>query len=310
VTVPAPYRSRPARRADLDAVVALFKFTDRADAGVEDPQREHFEEEWRRPGFDLERHTLLVLGPDGGAVAFAQVFGFNPELSMDAHVRVHPAHRGRGIGSALVAWTERRAGEIVPEGVGSKLLNAVPAADDRAKRLFAGRGYEQVRIFWHMERELAAPVEEPRIPVGIEVRAYRHDVDADDVYDALEEAFADHWGFEPYPRDTHMDEVERLEPGLAQVALEGEEVVGVLLSRLVEGAGWVDAIGVRRPWRGRGIARALLLRSFAVLETRGASTVMLNVDSASETGATRLYASVGMKVRRAWHVFEKPLPAT
>jgi mycothiol synthase len=310
VRLPVPYRARPAALADLDAVVALFKATDRADAGVEDPVREHLVEEWRRPGFDLDRSTLLVHDGERRVAAFAQVFGLNPELSMDVHVRVHPSHRARGLGSALVGWSERRAREVVPVGAASKILNAVPATDARAEGLLVGRGYEQVRIFWHMERELGSPVDEARPPPGIEVRAYRHEVEADAVYDALEEAFTDHWGYEPYPKDTHMEEVERLDPGLALVALEGDAVVGVLLSRLIESTGWVDALAVRRPWRGRGIARALLLRSFRFLATLDAGSVMLNVDSASETGATRLYASAGMRVRRVWHLFEKALPAT
>jgi ribosomal protein S18 acetylase RimI-like enzyme len=104
-----------------------------------------------------------------------------------------------------------------------------------------------------------------------------------------------------------MREMERWDPQLALVALDGDDVAGGLLSRLVEGTGWVDVLGVRRPWRGRGIATALLRRAFASLAARGAASVMLNVDSANETGATRLYESVGMRVRRAWHLFERPL---
>jgi ribosomal protein S18 acetylase RimI-like enzyme len=175
--------------------------------------------------------------------------------------------------------------------------------------VLAGRGYEQVRIFWHMERDLSWPVSEPPAPDDILVRAYRHETDADAFFDAIEEAFVDHWGYEPYPRETHMEEIERYDPDLLLVALDGEQVVGTLMAKPVEDRGWVDIVAVRRPWRGRGIARAMLLRSFAALAARGLASVMLNVDSESRTGAPRLYESVGMHVRRAWLLFEKPLPA-
>jgi mycothiol synthase len=309
VSLPEGYAFRPAAWADLDDVVELFRACDRADAGVEDPVREHIEDDWRRQGFDLERDAGIVVSADRAIAAYAIAFGLNPELSVEAFVRVHPEHRARGLGSALIAWTEARARETVLPGGVSKVQNSVPAEDEGAGRLLSGCGYGQVRTFWHMERRLAGSLERAVAPAGIELRTYRHETDADAVYDAIEEAFVDHWGYEPYPRATHMEEIRRYDPGLVLLAVDGEQVVGVLMAKTVEGLGWVDVVAVRRPWRGRGIARALLLRSFAALADRHADSVTLNVDSESRTGAPRLYASVGMSVRRAWNVFEKPLSA-
>lgn len=104
-----------------------------------------------------------------------------------------------------------------------------------------------------------------------------------------------------------MQWMEQTDPTLTAVALEGTEIAGALIARTVEGSGWVDVVAVRRSWRGRGLAKALLLRSFAELSRRGATTVALSVDAANETGATRLYERVGMHVRREWRVFEKSL---
>ncbi len=305
--LPAGYASRPAGWDDLDAIVALSKACDLVDAGVEDPVREHIEDDWRVPGVDLERQTSLVLARDGSVAAYANVFGLNPHLSVEAWVRVHPAHRGRGIGGSAIDWTQERARELVPAGAASKLYNSVPSTDEAARRLLADRDYRQVRIFWHMERELSGTIEPARPPEGIELRTYRHEEDADAYFDAIEEAFADHWGFEPYPREVHMDEILRYDRDLLWLALDGVEIAGGLMAKTVEGRGWVDMVAVRRPWRGRGIARSMLLTSFAALAGRGLGSVALNVDSESRTGATRLYESVGMHVRRAWDLFERPL---
>ncbi|MGH2589858.1 MAG: GNAT family N-acetyltransferase, partial [Actinomycetota bacterium] len=103
----------------------------------------------------------------------------------------------------------------------------------------------------------------------------------------------------------HMDEMRRLDPLLVALAIEAEQIVGACLGRVVEGTGWIDIVAVRQPWRGRGIGRALLTRSFAAFADRGLVRVLLNVDSDNSTGATRLYESVGMRVRRSFHVFEK-----
>ena len=55
-------------------------------------------------------------------------------------------------------------------------------------------------------------------------------------------------------------------------------------------------LGVRRAYRGRGLARALLLHTYGVFFARGERRVSLGVDASSPTGATKLYESVGMRV--------------
>jgi ribosomal protein S18 acetylase RimI-like enzyme len=71
--------------------------------------------------------------------------------------------------------------------------------------------------------------------------------------------------------------------------------------------GWVDTLGVRRPWRRQGLAEALLYHSFAELRRRGLTRVGLGVDAHSLTGATRLYEKVGMRAIRDFTLFEKEL---
>jgi ribosomal protein S18 acetylase RimI-like enzyme len=71
------------------------------------------------------------------------------------------------------------------------------------------------------------------------------------------------------------------------------------------GGGYVGAIGVRRPWRGKGYAKALLLYTFREFFQRGTTRVTLGVDAESPTGATHLYERVGMHVEAENVVFEK-----
>jgi mycothiol synthase len=307
VRLPPGYATRPAGWDDLDAVVALVQACDLADAGVVDPVREHIDEEWRIAKDGLEPHVLLVHAGDGSLVGLAQVFGLNPELSVDAWVRVHPDHRSRGLGTALAAWTEDRAPGLVPPGASSKLYNSIPLEDEAGDRLLVARGFAPVRVFWHMERIFDGDPEPAEVPPGCEIRTYSHPADAETVHDVLEDAFTDHWGYEPYPRDLAMEQLSRRDPGLIWVATFEGSAAGALIARMLEDTGWIDDLGVRRPWRGRGMARALLRQAFAELARRGIVTVALNVDSENTTGATGLYESVGMRARRAWRVYEKPL---
>ena len=75
----------------------------------------------------------------------------------------------------------------------------------------------------------------------------------------------------------------------------------------VAGGGYVGAIGVRPAWRGKGLAKALLRRTFAEFWRRGITRVTLDVDSQNETGAVRVYERVGMTVETCGVAFEKTI---
>jgi mycothiol synthase len=306
VSLPAGYSVRPAELADLDAVIELVKAADLADAGVEDPVREHLLYTWERSSVSLERDTRLVLAPDGRFAAYANVEGNNPELSLELWVRVHPSDRGRGLGSALLDWGEGTSLERSPNV--PVLRNGVPHEDAAAHELLEKRGYAHVRTFWHMQRDLDGAIEPVPELEGIEVRRYEHPRDVRPLHEVLEESFLGHWGMEPYPYDEHEREMATWDRDLAWLAVADGQAVGGTLATLVEGTGWVDVLGVLEPWRRRGIGRALLLSQFTSLVTKGAPIAALNVDSGNDTGAPSLYADAGMRVHRAWDVFEKREP--
>ena len=98
------------------------------------------------------------------------------------------------------------------------------------------------------------------------------------------------------------------DPSLIVLAFEGEEPVGASVNLAADdGVGWVGDLGVREAWRRRGAGRALLARSFAELAARGHHEVRLGVDTENATGATDLYAGIGMTVRRRHDLYEKQL---
>jgi mycothiol synthase len=166
-----------------------------------------------------------------------------------------------------------------------------------------------VRHFWHMRIDLD---DERRsaggLPAGIEIRGVDPSRDLAAVHEVLSEAFVDDASYWPRPLSEWMAE-ETASPSydatLWLLAVEGDVPVGALAAGDSGGRGWVNEIGVRQEWRGRGIGAALLRRSFAEFSRRGLQQVTLNVDAENPTGATALYERVGMRVVRAWDLWEK-----
>ena len=155
----------------------------------------------------------------------------------------------------------------------------------------------------------------PQWPAGIAVRTFVEGQDERLVFEADEEIFQDHWGYIP----TDFDEWVRsgtknatFDPALWFLVMAGEELAGFSLCLLNVGEdinmGFVDDLGVRRPWRKNGLGLALLHHSFGAFYHRGIRHVELSVDAESLTGATRLYERAGMQRAKKYGVrYEKEL---
>ncbi len=95
------------------------------------------------------------------------------------------------------------------------------------------------------------------------------------------------------------------DPTLLFVAVTDHEVVGVSFGIPYEDEGWVQQLAVRRDHRNRGLAKALLRRTFDELRRRGSPAVGLSTDS--RTGALDLYVDAGMVVRASYTHYSKVL---
>ena len=84
---------------------------DRAEGNDPVWTREWLLNDWRRPRFEMPRDTRVIVAPDGGLAAYVEVYDSVPRAEVESVGRVHPDHRGRGIGAFLLAWAEDRASE-------------------------------------------------------------------------------------------------------------------------------------------------------------------------------------------------------
>ena len=282
------------RRATVDDAPAINELITAADIAVQG-WTESSEREllgwWRM--IDLEQNSW-VLHEDGGVRAYGVVFAHGETVELDGFV--HPDHQRRGLGSWLVARAEERAREL-----GRPRLHAYSLAGDaRAHALFEQCGMRELRRFYRMVIELEGPQVSPEWPDGLRIETFELD-DAEAFHTAMGEAFEDEWGFVAMPfeewREMRLVKDPDFDPTLWFLVRDGDEIAAVMRNEPDRsGAGFVGALGVRKPWRKRGLALALLQHAFAEFYRRGKRRVALGVDSENPSGATRLYERAGMHV--------------
>jgi mycothiol synthase len=263
--------------------------------------------------FDPRRDLLLAL-VDDAIVGASETNVRTRDVGPSHHVEgwVSPAFRRRGLGRALLHWAEARARAValVDGRTGDRSLGSWPdGAQTGAVALYESEGYSIVRYGFMMVRDLTEPIPDVPLPDGLEVRP----VDPADhrrIWDADTEAFRDHWNvgertdadFERWFASPEID------TGLWRVAWDGDEVAGSVMNciypaeneALGNRRGWLDHVSVRRPWRKRGLASALIADSMRAIRDAGMTEAALGVDAENPTGALRVYENQGFRpIRRS-----------
>ncbi len=233
---------------------------------------------------------------------------------------VHPDFWRQGVGAELVRVTEARILEkatvtLAPDVPITVQRHAMETSPGEVALLEA-QGYQYIRTFYQMRIELDQPVQASPLPAGIVLRPFERDQHAQAVYEAQQEAFADHWGFEPnsFEEWAHFL-LDAPEIDFSMWLLAFEETSGEIAGLCVNvpyGEGnpqmaWTRILGVRRAWRKRGLGSALLNHSFKLFQARGYVRAGLGVDASSLTNAVALYERAGMHVHKRTFAYEKTL---
>src|SRR5690242_7134461 len=161
-TWPSGYRSRPATTADVPAIQGLVAARERSLFGRAESDEDRIAADLARPGLDPAVDTMLVHDPAGALAAWAWV-------DRRSEVDVHPDHRGRGLGAALLDWAEARARQVGS----ARIVQTVPDGDAAAVALVRSRRYEPLATSWLLE--IAMPDEPlvPDLPAGTTIRAFQ-----------------------------------------------------------------------------------------------------------------------------------------
>jgi mycothiol synthase len=322
LSLPQHFTSRPATLDDVETVVDLLNACSIEQIGKPRSEAHEIRNDWQSPTFNLETDTLVIVAPDGSIVGHAAVWDSAPHVRIYMMAGdVHPEYKGQGVGTALCRWAEERGRQAVleaPAGTRVTVAQERVSTHKAAQALLREQGYKPVRHSFRMVIEMNGSPPEPVVPDGITIRTFVRDQDLGPLVLADRDAFQDHWGYVEHPLEEAYQEWAHWidnnpdhDSSLWFLAMEGEEITSLSLCcpKTAEdpGMGWVDSLGVRRPWRRRGLALALLHHSFGEFYRRGKRKVGLEVDTQSLTGALCLYEKAGMHVDRQYVMYEKEL---
>ncbi len=310
--LPPGYTVRAPTMDDVETIYQLVAACSLAEHGETDFTLADVRSYWTNSIADLASDAWAVFSPQGELAGAADVSRRAPD-QLWCYTNVHPEHVGRGLGTYLLTRSEQRmrawAEQARPQ---TQVMSRqeISAGDARARQMLERHGYAPVRRSWRMQIEMSEPPAQPEWPLGISVRAFVSGRDEYAVYEAMEEAFEEHWGHVPRTFDEYAQwnfQGERYDPSLYFLAVDGDTVAGCALCRQRPEMGRVGGLGVRRAYRRRGVGLALLRHAFAEFYRRGERTVSLIVDAENSTGAVLLYERASMRAVHEWVEYAKKL---
>lgn len=315
---------RPYREGDLAEFVRIDNAAKQAD-GIDEHSSAAGMANWlltARAQYDPSAD--LVIAAVGEAVAGYGVVDWvdtsDGKRAYRTRCVLDPACRRQRIGTALLAHNEGRLREIAASQATDRprVFGAWAGEGDPGRGvLLAAAGYRPVRYFFDMLRPDLEGVDVPPLPDGIQIQQVAGRDQMRLLFEADVEAFRDHWGgfdasdaaFEQWLNEPNLD------PSLFVVAWDDDQIAGAVINTidaqeneaLDRRRGLLDSVFVRRLWRRRGLAAALVGRSLVLLRERGMTSAWLGVDAENPTGALGIYERAGFQAHRRSTALQKPM---
>ena len=314
---------RPNER-DFERIVNVVNASWRADLIDARISLEDVAQTWKYPqNFDPTKDAVVV-ERDGAVVGYGNV-AWKQKLS-NLRVYTHnafllPKWRIDNLRREMVRLNEhrlRRIGSDHPGNVRKFFEVYANSEPNDWKSILETEGYRASWFLFGMLRSNLDDIPDLPLPKGVEVRPVRQE-DLKKIWDSAREAFRDgrefteeKWSEREYNR---RNEAPTFSPELWQIAWKGDEVVGGVHNRIDKEEnkafnrrwGHTGQIFVRRRWRNRGIAKALITRSLRILSEHDMTEATLDVDTENPSGALRLYESLGFKPYSEFIFYRKPL---
>lgn len=227
-----------------------------------------------------------------------------------------PEWRRRGIGRVLLRWQEQRLRQIAQKQLATKPCVFGGNADETQpgnRALLLSEGYTVAFTFMWMTCQLPTePIQPAPLPAGLEIRPVER-THLPALYAANEEAFSESRGghiLESYETWLHDLGWPNLDTGLWVVAWDGDQIAGHVISTSDEEGAHTPWVATRRPWRRRGLGKALMTRMLQRCQQRGIQQADIGTVAENPGKSAQLYESVGYQIVLRQPRYRKPMSAS
>ena len=247
----------------------------------------------------LPPEEFWQVAEEGGRLVGLAAIGREKGTRLNVMLWVLPEWRNKGLEHRLVSRFFQ-SGRQFPE---SCLDVAVrPTQGSYAEALSNELGFSVVRTWYVMRVDLRHELPSALLPPAVETRSFVPGQDEVMLTDLIDDCFWDHWGEGEHTLEgtEYAVHLPGFEPELLVLAQRQQQVLGYCWSWLEperakvtgENCAYISDLGVRRTYRRQGVGRALLLRTLAVLKSKGATAAELDMDGPNKN-ARLLYESAG-----------------
>jgi mycothiol synthase len=322
IEVAGRYTIRPTQETDFESVLALIQGWEIKIDGYILTDADNLRQEWNAPQFELSQSTRVAHNPDGKLIGYCEV-GHDQEKPVRPHVFVvlDAENPDEGLASQFFQWGERelqRVFPLVPDHAKITLVTDADTRDEISIRLIEQAGFKATGQVWQkMVIEMDSKPDLAYLDPAVTI--ITGDIFNDDrkVYEAHQDSFQDHRNYVARNRDEGFkrwkywfeSDTRVYDRSLWFLALIDGEIAGIALCNRYNTSypdeGYVSILGVVRPYRGRGIAKYLLVHAFREFWERDKRKVSLYVDGSSITGANKLYVKAGMRPEKGYATYEK-----
>lgn len=272
-------------------------------------------------GFDRQK-DVLIAEIAGKVIGWAHVIRAEDQFGKGIYshfVDLLPDWYGKGIRTVMLRHNELRLREIAqayPADIPCTFQSKAADSEKDWISVLTSEGYSAFRYSFKMVRPNLEDIPDYPLPEEVEVRPVKPE-HYQAVINAWNEAIKDMRSQIPISNEAFQafQKLPIFDPSIWQIAWHENTVVGTVMNYINEQEnteykrkrGYVEGISVQRPWRGKGIAKALIARSLKLLKDRGMTEAALGVDTENPSGAVHLYQKTGFKVQKKSGTYRKPM---
>jgi mycothiol synthase len=257
---------------------------------------------------------VLIVENNGVIVGYCQICWWTENDCTRLYLHVGylvPEYRGKGIGTMMLDWCEKRIREIAQKHPtqGKSMFGGNASSTETDKiQLLTDHAYKPVFTQVELVFTDFSLLKDLRLINGFEIRQVKPE-QIRAIWETINEVYAERATVTAPTEEDYQEFVSDPNNNLSlwQVAWSCDEIAALVLAEIKNERAEITEVATRTKFRRRGLAQALLTKSLLELQVRGIQEVRLHTDGGNISGARSLYEKIGFNHLKDYIRYRKPI---